>query len=147
MSELYADIMIQASPETVWDILMDFEKYPDWNPFVRSIRGPAGIGTKLEVVLKLEGRKPATFKPKVLANQPHEEFRWLGKLLLPGIFEGEHILLIKSESEGSVKFIQQENFRGIFASAILRRIGPATQQGFEAMNRALKERAENQPST
>ena len=143
MPELYADITIQSSPETVWDILMDFEKYPDWNPFIRSIRGPAGIGTKLEVVLKLEGRKPATFKPKVLANQPHEEFRWLGKLLLPGIFNGEHILLIKAESKGCVKFVQQEYFRGIFASAILRRIGEATRQGFEAMNRALKERAEN----
>ncbi len=85
MPELYADITIQASSEKVWDILMDFEKYPDWNPFMRSIRGSAEIGTKLEVVLKLEGRKSATFKPKVLANQPNEEFRWLGKLWIPGL--------------------------------------------------------------
>jgi hypothetical protein len=143
MLELYAEIQIDASVERVWDVLMDFERYPEWNPFIQSISGSGEIGSKLKVKLKLEGRKPAAFKPKVLAKQPHEEFRWLGKLLLPGIFDGEHILLIREEGDGRVKFIQQEYFRGIFAASILRRIGEATQQGFEAMNKALKERAEN----
>jgi hypothetical protein len=143
MPELYAEIPILAPAEKVWGILMDFEKYPEWNPFIQSIQGTGEIGSNLKVVLKLEGRKPATFKPKVLANQPPEEFRWLGKLLIPGIFDGEHVLLVDAESDGQVKFVQQEYFRGIFASSILRRIGEATEQGFNAMNLALKERAEN----
>lgn len=143
MQELYAEIQINAPVERVWGMLMDFKRYPEWNPFIQSISGSGEVGSKLKVVLKLEGRKATTFKPRVLANQPHEEFRWLGKLLLPGIFDGEHILLLRDEGEGRVKFVQQEYFRGIFASSILRRIGEATQRGFEAMNRALKERAEN----
>ncbi|KAJ3986410.1 hypothetical protein F5890DRAFT_1407302 [Lentinula detonsa] len=31
-----ANIMIDAPIDTVWTILLDFPKYPDWNPFVRS---------------------------------------------------------------------------------------------------------------
>lgn len=142
MSELYAEIEIHASADKVWGVLMDFNKYPEWNPFIKSIRGSAEIGSRLQVVMQPEGRKPTTFRPKVLANQPHEEFRWLGKLLIPGIFDGEHIFLIEILDEGRVKFIQQEYFKGIFASSIMKKIGDVTQLAFEAMNLALKERAE-----
>ena len=143
MSELYANIEIDASAKKVWDILMDFDRYPEWNPFIKSIRGSAEIGSKLEVVMQPEGRKPTTFKPKVLANQPYEEFRWLGKLLIPGVFDGEHIFLIESLDEGRVKFVQQEYFRGILAGPIMKSIGGATQRAFKDMNEALKQRAEN----
>jgi hypothetical protein len=142
MSELYADIEIDASAKKVWDILMDFNRYPEWNPFIKKIRGSSEIGSKLEVVMQPEGRKPTTFKPKVLANQPYEEFRWLGKLLIQGIFDGEHIFLIESLDENRVKFVQQEYFKGILANSIMKSIGDVTQRAFEAMNQALKQRAE-----
>lgn len=143
MSELYAEVEINASAEKVWGILMDFDRYPEWNPFIKSIQGSSEIGSRLKVVMQPEGRKPTTFKPRVLVNQPNEEFRWLGKLLIPGIFDGEHIFFIEALDEGRVKFVQQEYFKGKLASLLLKSIGDVTQQAFEAMNHALKQRAEN----
>ena len=41
MKELKTTIEINASPAKVWEVLLDFEKYPDWNPFIKNIRGNA----------------------------------------------------------------------------------------------------------
>ncbi len=142
MKELFTEIEIGAPAEKVWDILMDFKAYPDWNPFVREIEGDAALGGRLRVALKLEGRKPMVFKPRVEGHESRQEFRWLGHLILPGVFDGEHAFLIESLAEERVRFIQRERFHGILASLLLKGIEAQTLAGFEAMNQALKERAE-----
>ena len=82
-----------------------------------------------------------TFRPKVLNVDPSHELRWLGRLYLPWLFNGEHALTIEPSSEGYVKFIQREKFTGLlvpFTRSLLR----DTQRGFEEMNKALKQQAE-----
>ena len=39
--EIETKIRINASPKQVWDVLIDFERYPEWNPFIKSIKGIA----------------------------------------------------------------------------------------------------------
>ena len=34
-----AKIEIAAPPTAVWAILMDFDRYPEWNPFIVKISG------------------------------------------------------------------------------------------------------------
>ncbi|MFA9453939.1 MAG: SRPBCC domain-containing protein, partial [Candidatus Aminicenantaceae bacterium] len=99
-------------------------------------------GERLQVTMKLEGRKPMVFKPRVKAFKPRQEFRWLGHLILPGVFDGEHAFVLEPMAENRVRFIQKEGFRGILVPSILKGIQAKTQAGFEAMNQALKERAE-----
>ena len=44
MKELHSEIVIDASPERVWDVLTDFASYPQWNPFIRRISGELEVG-------------------------------------------------------------------------------------------------------
>jgi hypothetical protein len=142
MIKLHSEIEIDAAAEKVWDILMDFANYAEWNPFVQEIEGKASVGERLHVTLKLEGRKPMLFKPRVREVRPRQEFRWLGHLIVPGLFDGEHGFLLEPLTDSRVRFIQEEEFRGIVAGMILKGIRAKTEAGFEAMNRALKARAE-----
>ena len=84
-----------------------------------------------------------TFKPKVLHVEPGREFRWLGHFLLPGVFDGEHYFKIEALAEDRVRFVQGEIFRGLLVGlmSIMRVTGNA-HLGFQEMNQALKERAE-----
>ena len=34
---------LKASMETVWNILVDFPKYPEWNPVLTKIEGVAAL--------------------------------------------------------------------------------------------------------
>jgi uncharacterized protein YndB with AHSA1/START domain len=47
--QLVISIDINASPEEVWLVLTDFAKFPEWNPFMRWIKGELRKGAKLEV--------------------------------------------------------------------------------------------------
>ncbi|MFN3625057.1 MAG: SRPBCC family protein [Hyphomicrobium sp.] len=131
---------IAAPAARVWDVLMDFARYPEWNPFVRSIKGTARVGETLEVVIQPPGRKPGTFRPVVIEVQPERSFVWRGSLPIPGLFAGEHRFTLEYAAGGTL-FHQSEGFSGLlvpFVGSIL----DATEAGFQNMNAALKTRAE-----
>jgi hypothetical protein len=141
MRELQASTEILTSAERVWDVLTDFAAYPDWNPFIRRISGSLEPGARLEVRLEPPGARGATVRPRVLAVQPNRELRWLGRLLVPGLFSGEHLFLIEPVEATRVRFVQRERFGGILVP-FTRKTLAATRTGFEHMNIALKSRAE-----
>lgn len=137
--ELTTTIIINASPEKIWAILTNFKDYPNWNPFIKSITHTKklAVGNKIKVVL--DGM---TFKPKVRAYDANHEFRWLGHLLIPGLFDGEHRFHLIDNSDGTTTFIQSEVFKGILVPLFNKKLNTDTKTGFEAMNEKLKELAE-----
>lgn len=141
MTMLRHEIEIDASPEAVWAVLADTDAYPDWNPFVRKVEGELREGAKLEVRIAPPGGRAMTFKPVVLAAEPGRELRWLGRLLLPGLFDGEHSFRLEPLEGGRTRFTQAESFSGILVPLLRKTLGK-TQAGFEQMNNALKLRVE-----
>ena len=147
MKELYSEIEIEATDEHVWQILTNFTDFPRWNPFIRRATGEIEAGAKLEVEIQPPDGSAMTFKPTLLKVEPNRELRWLGHLIMPGLFDGEHIFTVESVAANRIKLIQREEFRGILAALMLRFIGENTRRGFEAMNQALKIEAEKQNGT
>jgi hypothetical protein len=145
MKELHSEIDIDAPAERVWHLLTDFASYPQWNPFIRRISGEPNRGERLEARIEPPGGQGMTFKPKVLNAEPNRELRWLGHLLVPGLFDGEHSFTIQPLEENRVRFVQREAFKGLLVPLFARSLETNTQRGFEEMNRALKERAEATP--
>ena len=140
MKNLQTEIIINATPEKVWNILMDFAKYPEWNPFVKEITGSQQVGGQLRVTLN-NGKGTSVFAPTVVTNKADEVFEWLGSIPL-GLFKGQHLFAIEKINSTQVKFIHSEQFSGLLAGIIMSQIGETTRNGFIAMNKALKERAE-----
>jgi len=138
-------VEIEASPERVWSVLTDLRSYPEWNPFVRSVSGELRRGEKLVVRLEQPNTKPMTFRPTLLEVRPNKELRWLGRVLFPGIFDGEHYFLLEATEPGGTRFVQGETFRGVMVPLLRRTLERDARRGFEMMNDALKRRAE-QPS-
>ena len=142
MKELHSEIEIQASAERVWQLLTDFASFPQWNPFMRRASGEVKAGARLEVHIQPSGARGMTFKPTVLNAEPNRELRWLGHLLIPGLFDGEHILIIEPLEAKRVRFVQHEIFTGVLVPLFAHGLDTDTQRGFEEMNHALKARAE-----
>jgi len=125
----------------VWAVISDFAAYPEWNPFIRRARGELREGARLEVQIEPPQARATTFKPTVRSVEPNRELRWLGRLLVPGIFDGEHSLSIEPLDGNRSRFVQSERFSGILvglAKGTLQKTG----HGFEQMNAALKDRVE-----
>jgi hypothetical protein len=142
MRSIHTQIGIDRPAAGVWDVLADIDRWAEWNPFAKA-RGRLAVGERLEVEITPPGKRPTTFRPTVVALEHGREFRWLGHLGLPGIFDGEHGFRVAPEAAGRCRFEQFETFRGMLAGPILWLAGDATRRGFEAMNLALKARAES----
>lgn len=136
------EITINAPVSQVWGVLMDFEQYPNWNPFLREITGEAKVGTQLTNTIQSNEKKTMQFKPEVLVVEKDQEFRWKGKLFVSGLFDGEHYFILKEEN-GKTLLIHGENFTGLLSGVLLKMIEEDTEKGFHAMNLALKNRVES----
>lgn len=134
-------IDIDASPRAVWDVLTDFAAYRDWNSFMDRIGGTAEVGTKLVVHMSPPGGRGMTFKPTVLAATPSLELRWLGKLVVGGLFDGEHSFVLTPNADGTTHLSHSEYFSGVLV-ALLKGTVKNSHAGFTAFNNALKRRVE-----
>ncbi len=141
-SSLNTFILINAKPLKVWQVLTDFESYPSWNPFIKQLTGEVAKGKTIQVTLHPPGGSPMTFKPKVLVFDAPREFRWLGKLWLKGLFDGEHRFALQDNGDGTTTLLHSEQFNGILVPMLQKMLDTKTRAGFKQMNEALKTRVE-----
>jgi hypothetical protein len=139
--EIETRIEIDAPPAAVWRVLTDFPAYGKWNPFITSIAGTVREGEQLTVRLEPPGGKGMTIKPTVLAAEPERELRWKGRLVVPGLFDGEHSFRIEPVGGQRSRFVHVERFTGILVG-LVKGVLAKTEAGFEQMNAALKRQVE-----
>lgn len=133
MKEIATEVEIAASATKVWEILIDLDRFSEWNPFISDAEGVVKESAYLKVHISPPGGKPMTFK-----------FRWLGRFLIPGLFDGEHIFEVKPLSENRSSLMQREEFRGLLVPLLWGRLDTRTRHGFNEMNAALKMKAEKE---
>jgi hypothetical protein len=142
MKQLDNELEINASAERVWQLLTDFASFPQWNPFIQHVSGQLKRGAQLEVTLQPSGTHATTIRPIVLKTEPNRELRWIGRWLLPGLLDDEHIFTIEPLDAERVRFTQREIFTGLLAAFHARSRNTDTRRGFREMGKALKLRAE-----
>ncbi|MEC4048377.1 SRPBCC domain-containing protein [Flavobacterium sp. SUN046] len=135
-------ITIDTTPNYVWKVLTDFNEYPRWNPFIKEISGEVAKGNTIKVLIQPINSKPMLFKPLVLEYIKEKEFRWIGKLFVSGLFDGEHKFELIDNSNGTTTLIHSEKFKGLLVPLLSKQLDNTTKKGFEAMNRKLKELCE-----
>jgi len=141
MKSLHAAIDIDAPAERVWQVVSDFGKYADWNPFIVRAAGEPRVGERLDITIAAPGMKPVSFRPRVLDVEPGRLIRWKGEFKLPGLFDGRHALIVDALDGGRSRFTTHEDVTGILLPFV-GKVMTASQQGFELMAQAVKQRAE-----
>lgn len=140
--ELTTQIDIEAPVCKVWTTLCDFPSYSSWNPFITHITGEPVLNSRLRVQIAAANNKKMSFTPKILSVKPQEELIWLGHLVVPGLFDGRHSFLLQKLDDTKTRFVHSEKFSGVFVGFLRSQVEKDTYAGFQAMNRALKLRAE-----
>ena len=119
----------------------DFVAYPEWNPFVRRIEGKPKSGEWLKVTLQPPAMSAISFRSQVQPADAPSEFGWRGHLLIPDLFTGHHQFHLQVHGEVT-RLHHFEQFSGILVPLMWWKIEAPSRIGFEAMNAALKARAE-----
>ncbi len=142
MKSIHTTIDIDAPAARVWDVLTDLDDYPAWNPFMPVAEGVVQEGARLKVYIKPPGGTAMTFKPTVQRAETNRAFSWLGRLFISGLFDGEHIFELEALDANRTRLVHRERFKGLLVPLLWNSLEGPTRAGFEAMNTALKARAE-----
>ena len=143
MKAIETHIIVDCTPEKIWDILTNFEEYELWNPFMTKVEGDAELGAKIKVQIHTRRGKQRIYHPTITRFEINKELRWKGKSFLPGIFDGERIFLIDKTVDNKLAFFHKELFSGLGVKLVGNKLDENLSEGFEKMNLALKKRAEN----
>jgi len=140
LAELFAMIEIEAPAERVWQVLTDFGRYPEWNPFMPSVAGEAARRAELEVLVKPDGRRAMRLRPRIVTFRPPRELRWLARI--PGIFVGEQRFVVEELASARSRLIHEKRFRGLAVPFVRRVLDGPVKRSFDATGLALKQFAE-----
>ncbi|WP_248964250.1 SRPBCC domain-containing protein [Sphaerisporangium perillae] len=141
MRQISTSIEVKAPPEAVWMVLTDLDRYQEWNPFIQKASGRLAEGATLELLMCPAQGKARTFHPRVLTVDPGRRLRWIGRFIMPGVFDGAHEFILEPTVEGA-RVVQREDFSGILVPFV-GKIIDNTERDFTALNQALKLRAES----
>lgn len=139
MKKYSATTNIEATPEKIWDILVDTDNYPNWDPGMVRIEGKIALGEQVKFFTKVSPDQ--AFAVKVSAFEPGAKMVLTGGLPL-GLFKSERTHTLTSNEDGSTTFHTEEIFDGLLLPVFGRSI-PDLTKSFEAFTSGLKQHAEN----
>ncbi len=147
MKNIRTDITIYAPVKSVWQIITDFQRYKEWNPYILEINGKPVEDAKLKIKLQPENLRIITYRATLVKLVPEQKLAWLGDMYMPGLFDGKHIFELSPLSEKETLFIHSEEFAGILTTNLLKKYTEKIKADFEKMNWALKSFAEREYAT
>jgi len=137
-----SEFPVQASPEAVWRVLMDFDSYPAWNPQIVHISGRKELGAVIELRLSMPGRPSMDLKARLTDFEPPRLLTWQGHVLAPWLFSGNRVFAIEPHGSGGVMLTHSEDISGLLSPLFALAMGKTTRASHNALNSALKQRCE-----
>ena len=140
--QISAAIEIAATPERVWAVLADLPSYPQWHPVFREASGYLAAGSKITLTTSHPSSdRTMTAKVTVVTADPAAELRWVSSVL--GLMTSERSFTL-SPAGGGTRLVQAGIYRGWFAR-FPAKTTDRIRDGFETINQAIKQRAEDVP--
>jgi uncharacterized protein YndB with AHSA1/START domain len=133
------DIDIAASPERVWQVLVGFDEYADWNPWLIEAHGDAAPGGVVHAVVVL-GEQARKASHRVTDVVPNERFCWRDRGWFTPLARGWRCRTLTRTEEGTHLRVEL-GIRGPFRGMVERRFGEAMRTGLQRETEALATRA------
>ena len=137
-----AEATIRAPPDTVFGVLVAFDRYAEWATQLVHHGGTPALGGTIDLEMRA-GRTHFRFRPTIVALESGRRFTWRQRTGLPGVFDGEHAFVLEPLPGGATRLINTETYSGVLAPLVRRlpmmRDAPA---GFAQFNHELRARAE-----
>lgn len=135
MVKLETELDIAVPPSQVWQILTDFETFPEWNPLFE-VGGKPDLDSKLKVKVNAPDHSGAQdeFWASVVDFEPGKRLAW--KWGIPGLVYGCHYWQLSISHTGT-HLIHGEDFYGLYIWAKGARYIRSLRSSYEEMNEAL----------
>jgi len=141
--DIHTSIEIDAPPMRVWEVLTSFGDYADWNPLIVDMRAEAKVGATADFTIMI-GSLQAKVQSTVMRVDAGRDLTLAGprSALQRPLFHGEHFWRLEPAGIDGTRLVHGEHFGGVALPLLWWWLEPKIRVGYQAMNEALKRRAE-----
>ena len=132
-------IGVAAPADTIWELLADVERWPQWNPLYTQATGKLGIGAALKLRESLPGRPPREVAPVVVDWEPRAQILWRENGVLARTMR---YIEIEALTETGCIFANGALFHGAIGELQAKRRRRAIRQGYEKFSESVKRLSE-----
>jgi hypothetical protein len=113
----YRDAVVVDAPRSaIWSLLTDFDRYPEWNPYITEGHGTATAGSTVELGFSsTEGAEAETRSATVLIVKPRRKLEWRTRILAPGVLDREQVFRVLPMRSGRWLVVQEVRIEGVLA--------------------------------
>ena len=133
---------VDASPETIWRLLTDFDSYPSWNRYSRNITGEFGLGERIVVEANLGGRTQLV-ENHIVSIKPAAELCWQSADWFAALSRGLRCRWLVEQDSGKTLLIHHEIMSGPLAWLIKLLFFEKIQNGLRTVNESVAAEAVN----
>ena len=133
-----ASSTIKASPEKVWAVLTDGDKFPQWDSGIERVEGKIAPGSTIKLYVKVNPGR--AFPLKVTEFAAPRRMVFTGGMPL-GLFKGVRTYTLEPDGAGGTRFRMREEYTGPLLGMIWKSI-PDLGPSFQQFADGLKARAE-----
>lgn len=133
---------IAAPAATVWTVITDLDRYPDWNPFVVACRSTLQPGSPIDMRVRV---LPFVAQPQRETIFEHEPGRLLSYGIGPmplGALASRRSHAVEPAGPERARYVSDFRLDGWLAPVVQGLFGRRLAAGFAAMSAAIKARAE-----
>lgn len=132
---------IDAPVERVWEILTDFKRYGEWNPFTTRVDANLEVGASVELHVVL-GPLRVRQTVRIEAIEAPVSLVWGMSMGASWLLTARREQRLEMLDESRCRYLTTDAFHGPLTPPVALVWGGAVRRGFNAMAVALKARAE-----
>lgn len=136
-------VEIRAPASTVWQVLTDLPKYGEWNPHCVKCESTLELGAPVKMTLRNHWNKQLGLAVEYLcAFEPDRLLAWQAPWVAEWPYPARRDQVITTLAPDRCTYYSTDAFFGEEGAHVMRMAAPWVKEWFDAVARALKERAE-----
>ena len=141
MKEIESKIIINAPRDLVWAVLLDFDSYPEWNPFTPKVECSLVPGEKVVLYVDMNQNSKLMIQEETLLwVKESESIAWGITSTFP--VKTERAQILTALGPNKTEYLTYDKFWGILVPVVMLFYKKKIQRGFDLVAEGLKKRTE-----
>lgn len=137
------DVEINAPAELVWQVITDFARYGEWNPFVPECRSSLVPGEPIDMLVRVSGTTPRRQREWIRSHTPGHELSYTMKPVPLGTLHSLRSHTITPITADRTRYESHFELAGWLHPLVVALLGKNLRRGFAGMTAGIQKQAES----
>lgn len=132
--------IIDAAPAAVFQVLADFDRYPEWNEFTEQVITERKVGGSVVLHVNLPGKRRRIMHERFTGFVPGKRISWGVKWGGGILLDCDRVQEVEAAPDGRTRYVTYEEFNGLLGTTVVYFYGESVRRGFELCADSLARR-------